>query len=75
MVAAIQALEDAASFAPHVERLPIRGIDNYRSAAAHGEIGEPAIDTLPSVAAIGTAEYALRPRGCVDSRGRRQGLS
>src|ERR1019366_6532247 len=61
--------EDAASFATHVEGLPIRGIDNYRSAEAHRETGEPAIDTLPSMSAIGAAEDALCSRGCVDSRG------
>src|ERR1700685_1105029 len=68
MVAAIQALEDAAYFASHIERLLIRRIDNDGSAAAHRETGEPAIDTLPGVSAIGTAEDALCSRGCVDSR-------
>ena len=69
MVASVQTLEDAASFAAHVQRLPIRGIDNDRGAAAHGEIGEACVDALPRVPAIGAAEYALCSGGCIDYRG------
>ena len=73
MVAAIQALEDPSSFASHIQGLVICRIDNHRSAPAHAEIRQPAVNALPRVSAIETSEYSLGPSRRVGSQ-RRDGI-
>src|SRR5262245_13266720 len=44
VITSIQALEDATSYASHIERLRVCGIDNYRGAPTHCEFGKAGVD-------------------------------
>src|SRR5262249_20184214 len=73
MLAAVQALEDAAARASHIKRLTVRWVDDDGGAFPHTEIADAVIDRLPRVSAVGASEYALSRGSRVDGQ-RRAGI-